>query len=75
MTFIRHCRGCNRHTPKRKTQGIGLNQCYRIGPDAEVLLEFEGKKFRWYNGTIERDAIISMGAQETFMTKNRGMVG
>lgn len=41
-----------------------LDSALVLGPDAEVLLEFEGKKFRWFNGTAERDAIISMGVRD-----------
>jgi hypothetical protein len=36
----------------------------RLGSDEEVLIEFEGKKFRWFNGTVERDAIVSMGVKD-----------
>lgn len=41
-----------------------LDSALHLGSDEEVLLEFEGKKFRWFNGTVERDAmIISMGVR------------
>jgi hypothetical protein len=40
-----------------------LDSGLRLGPDDEVLIEFEGKKFRWFNGTAERNAIVSMGVK------------
>ena len=41
-----------------------LDSALRLGSEAEVPLEFEGKKFRWFNGTVERDAVISMGVRD-----------
>lgn len=42
-----------------------LDSALVLGPGAEVLLDFEGKKFRWFNGTVERNAIISMGVRDS----------
>jgi hypothetical protein len=41
-----------------------LDSGLRLGPTAEVIFEFEGKKFRWFNGTAERNAVISMGVRD-----------
>jgi hypothetical protein len=41
-----------------------LDSGVRLGSGDECLLEFEGKKFRWFNGTAERNAIVSMGVKD-----------
>lgn len=41
-----------------------LDSALVLGPNAELLIEFEGKRFRWFNGTLERNAVVSMGVKD-----------
>ncbi|HZW97191.1 MAG TPA: methylamine utilization protein MauJ [Candidatus Eremiobacteraceae bacterium] len=40
-----------------------VDSSIRLGPEEEVFLTFEGKRFRWFNGTVEKDAVVSMGVR------------
>jgi len=48
-----------------------LDSGLRLGSGDEVLVEFEGKKFRWFNGTAERHAIVSMGVKNLRIIRMR----
>jgi hypothetical protein len=39
---------------------VALETDLRLGPDESTYLNFEGKRFRWINGTPERRPVISM---------------
>ena len=56
--------------PSRFQVEYVIDSMIRIGHEEEAYIEFEGKTFRWINGTTERDAVVIVPVQDLNNTES-----